>query len=53
MAGIAAIALFFVSLLFQLWDVTHGHVNWQTFALAGLLFLAIHVTSPWYPWRHA
>lgn len=53
MWAIVAIASFFVSLLFQVWNVTHGHVSWQTFLVLGLLFLAIHLTAPWYPWRHA
>jgi len=51
--GVAAVVSFILSLLFDLWNVTHGHINWQTLAVLGFVFLSIHLTWSWYPWRHA
>ena len=54
MFGIAAIVSFVLSLLFNVWAISHGHIGWQTFAILGLLFLTIHiVTGDWRPWKHA
>ena len=55
MFGVASIVCFFVSLLFQLWNITHEHVNWQTFLIAGALCLAIHITTGgwWGPLRRS
>lgn len=53
MFGVAAVVSFIISLLFQVWSVSHGHINWQTFMVLGLIFLAAHLTWKWYPWRHA
>lgn len=51
--GIAAIILFAIALIFQVANVaTTGHVFTAiSFALAGLLCLAVHVTGGWWSTR--
>jgi len=54
--GIAAIVSFALALV--LWlaqaQIHAGHIlTWQTFAIAGLLLLAVHVTAPGWPRRSA
>jgi hypothetical protein len=52
--GVASIVFFAISLIFDIWNIVHGHVDFKTFVVAGLLCLAIHVTSGgwWGPLRH-
>ena len=54
MFGIAAIVAFAIALILQIAGVNQG--NWLTvwtFTLIGLLCLAIHVVTGWWPSRSA
>ncbi len=52
-AGIVAFALSLVLWLLQA-QVHAGHVlAWQTFTIAGLLCVAVHMTAPGWPRRSA
>lgn len=50
MFGIAAIVAFAIALIFQLTGSGSGHLNAETFVIAGLLCLAVHLVYPWQPW---
>jgi hypothetical protein len=53
MWAIAAAFAFAVALLLDLADLSKGHLNVTTFALIGLLFVALHLAWPaFYPWRN-
>ena len=52
MFGIAAIVAFGVALILQLASVSSGHlVTAETFVIIGLLCLAVHVVTGWWPNR--
>lgn len=50
MFAIAAIIAFVLSLVFEVADFAKGHLDWQTMAILGLVFVAIHLTG-WLPYR--
>jgi hypothetical protein len=45
-AAIAAVIAFAIALILDLAGVAKGHVNFTTFALAGLLCLALALVAP-------
>ena len=48
MFGIAAIVAFFVAWIFWAASLHKGVIlTWESFALAGLFCLAVHVATPW------
>lgn len=51
MFGIAAIVAFAIALILDLADLGKGHISYVTFMLAGLLCLAIHGVTGWWPHR--
>ena len=52
MFGIASIVAFALALILWLASVHQGvFVTWQTFTIAGLLCLAVHVVTGWWPAR--
>ena len=54
MFGIASIVAFALSLILWLASgkIHAGHVlTWETFTIAGLLCLAVHVVTGWWPSR--
>jgi hypothetical protein len=52
MFAIAAIVAFAIALIMEIGQVTaKGAINVTTFALIGLLCLAIHLVWGVYPWR--
>lgn len=58
MWGVAAIVAFALSLSLVLWlaqaQINAGHIlAWQTFAIVGLLCLAVHSVAPGWPRRAA
>jgi hypothetical protein len=54
MFAIAAIIAFVIALFLDLASISKGHFDVTTFALVGLLCLAIHLVRPdYYPWRRA
>ena len=53
MFGIAAIVAFAVALILQLASVHHGLLSAATFVIIGLLCLAVHTVTGWWPQRHA
>ena len=52
MFGIAAIVAFTVALILQLASVSKGLLSAATFVIAGLLCLAVHLVTGWWPARH-
>ncbi len=52
MFGIAAIVAFIIALFLDLAGISKGHFDVTTFALIGLLCLAIHLVTGWLaaPW---
>jgi hypothetical protein len=53
MFGVAAIVAFAIALILQLASVSKGVVLTPgTFTLIGLLCLAVHVVTGWWPVRH-
>jgi phosphoglycerol transferase MdoB-like AlkP superfamily enzyme len=54
MFGIAAIVSFALALIIWLASIHQGRVlTWETFALAGLLCMAVHMVTGWWPRRGA
>lgn len=54
MFGIPAIVAFAIALILQIASASRGTViNVETFTLIGLLCLAIHLVTGWWPARHA
>ena len=54
MFGIAAIVAFAVALILQLASVSKGSLlTAATFVIVGLLCLAVHLVTGWWPQRHA
>jgi hypothetical protein len=52
MWGIAAIVAFALALILWLAQIHAGHaLTWQTFTIAGLLLLAVHMVAPGWPRR--
>ena len=53
MFAIAAIVAFAIALIMEVGQIVgKGAFNVTTFALVGLLCVAIHLVRPdWYPWR--
>lgn len=51
MFGIAAIVAFAVALILQLASVSKGLLSVLTFVVVGLLCLAVHVVTGWWPAR--
>lgn len=52
MFGIAAIVAFAVALILQLAGVHQGHLlTADTFTIIGLLCLAVHMVTGWWPQR--
>ena len=49
MFGIAAIVAFIIALFLDLAGISKGHFDVTTFALIGLLCLAIHLATGWLP----
>jgi hypothetical protein len=51
--GVLSIVFLAISLIFNLMNIVHGHIDFKTFAVAGLLCLAVHVTTGgwWGPLR--
>ena len=50
MFAIAAVVCFAIALILELAGISKGHVDQLTFALAGLLCLALSGVQSW-PWR--
>ncbi len=53
MFGIAAVVAFAIALFLDLAGLSKGHISYVTFALAGLLCLAIDRGYGWYSARRA
>jgi hypothetical protein len=54
MFGIAAIVSFALALILWLASIHKGHVlAWETFTIAGLLGMAVHMVTGWWPRRGA
>ena len=51
MAAIAAVVFFAVALIRELAGIGHGHVDSETFMLAGMLCLALAAVLPGWPRR--
>jgi hypothetical protein len=52
MFGIAAIVSLALSLILWLASVHKGHVlAWETFTITGLLCMAVHMVTGWWPRR--
>ena len=51
MAAIAAVVFFAVALILELAGIGHGHVDSETFMLAGMLCLALAAVLPGWPRR--
>lgn len=52
MFGIAAIVAFLLALIFQVASISKGtFLTPHTMLYLGLVFLAIHLVYPVYPWR--
>jgi len=49
--GIAAVVFFAISLILHLGTGGSGHWDYVTFALLGLVCLAVHLLWPWTPWH--
>ena len=52
MFGVASIVAFAVALILQLASVHQGLLSALTFVIVGLLCLAVHVVTGWWPTRH-
>ena len=50
MFALASVVCFALSLVLSLAGVAHGHLNEQTFMLAGMLCLALATPASW-PWH--
>lgn len=53
MFGIAAIVAFGIALIIDLGDLGKDHATWQTFTIAGLLCLAVHLCAGSWPFRRS